>query len=126
MAIKVTGEVNDCKMLYKVAKTSKIPFAYSKLATILVLFKNLGEPNYPDTLFEFGYADINQQPYENLNDELAESRPDLVMLGKNQKQVRENQTEAFIEMGFTRRPKSIRSIVATITVNCRIRKEAHE
>lgn len=71
LAIKVTREVNDCKMQYKVASTSKIPFTYSKLATILVLFKNLGEPSYPDTLFEFGYADMDQLPYENLSDELA-------------------------------------------------------
>ena len=109
-------------MANAVKKTSKQPFTYSKLAGILVTFKLIGEPNYPETTFEFSYADMTPEPYELLTDELAESRPDLVMLGKNQKQVREEQTEAFVEMGFTRRPKSIRSLVATICINMRMRK----
>ena len=123
LARDITRDVNDCKMTHVVKKTSKQPFTYSKLAGVLVTFKVLGEPNYPETTFEFSYADMTPEPYETLTDELAESRPDLVMLGKNHKQVREAQTETFAGMGFTRRPKSIRSIVATICVNLRMRKE---
>ena len=123
-AEQVTREVNDCKMAHVVRKTAKIAFTYSKLAAVIVRFKVIGEPTYPDTLFEFSYADTSPEPYEQLEDEMVEQRPDLVMLGRNMQQVREEQTAAFTEMGFTRRPKSIRSLVATILVYCRIKKQA--
>lgn len=107
-----------------VRKTTKIAFTHSKLAAVLVKFKSIGEPNYPDQNIEFSYSDMNPEPYENYSEELAESRPDLIMLGLNHKQVREDQTNMFVEKGFTRRPKSIRSIVATILIHCRVRKAA--
>ena len=65
---------------------------YSKLAGVLVRFKVIGEPNYFDDTFEFSFADVNTEPYLTLTEELVESRPDLVMLGLNYKQIRKMQT----------------------------------
>ena len=121
-AADVTREVKDCMMVHFVKKTTKIPFNYNKLAAILVRFKVIGEPNYEHQTIEYSYADMDPQPYETITEENAELRPDLVMLGLNMKAVREHQTATFTELGFTRRPKSIRSLVATITINMRLRK----
>ena len=58
-----------------------------------------------------------------MTDENASDRPDLVMLGHNFTQVRQEQTAKFEEVGFTRRPKAIRSVVATIVINLRMKKK---
>ena len=109
-------------MTHVVKKTAKVPFTYSKLAAVLVKFKLIGEPNYPDQILEFSYADMNPEAYETLTQDIFESRPDLVMLGFNHKQVREEQSASFNNKGFTKRPKAIRSIVATIVIHLRMRK----
>lgn len=85
LASEITREVNSCKMINAVKKTSKQPFTYSKLAGVIVTFKVIGEPNYEGTTFEFSYSDDNPEAYEALTDELVETRPDLVMLGINHK-----------------------------------------
>jgi len=121
-ANEVSREVNDCLMQHAVRKSSKNPFGYSKLAAVVVRFKVIGEPSYPQQTFEFSYADMNPEPYETLTEELVETRPDLVALGWTMKPVREEQTAHFAQIGFTKRPKAIRSLVATILIHCRIRK----
>lgn len=95
-ADQVTSEVNDCKQQHVVRKTAKIAFTYSKLAAIVVRFHVIGEPSYPGQVFEFGYADMNPEPFEQLpstdeedTENMLESRPDLVILGRNMQQVRE-------------------------------------
>ena len=70
LAYEITREVTDYSKNYVVNKAPKRPFAYSKLAGILVTFKLLGESTSPETTFKFGYADITSEPYESLTDEL--------------------------------------------------------
>mmetsp|Transcript_8868 Transcript_8868/g.10883 ORF Transcript_8868/g.10883 Transcript_8868/m.10883 type:complete len:120 (+) Transcript_8868:428-787(+) len=73
-AEQVTREVNDCKMAHVVRKSMaprkmpehmrpkpKVTHTFSKLAAIIVRFKVIGEPNYPDTVFEYSYADMNPE-----------------------------------------------------------------
>jgi hypothetical protein len=56
-------------MTHVVKKTSKVLFTYTKLAAVLVKFKIIGEPNYPDQNLEFSYADMNPEAYETLTEE---------------------------------------------------------
>ena len=113
-------------MVHAVRKTSKITHTYSKLAAVLLRFKVIGEPNYESQTVEFSYADQLLEPYTALTDENASDRQDLLMLGHNFTQVRQEQTAKFEEVGFTRRPKAIRSVVATIVVNMRMKKSKGE
>lgn len=86
----------------------------------------IGEPTYPSQSFEFSYADMASEAYEPLTDENREARPDLALLGHGMAEYRERQTQQFVDIGFERRPKSIRSCVATITASVRIAKPGSE
>ena len=120
----VLREVGDCDGRYYKKPTKSITHKYSELAAILLRFKNAGDPSYPNQYIGFCYTDEEIQKYANLEEleqEALVDRFDLKMLGRDFTELRTKQTEQFNTMGFTKRPKSIRSNILILTIYLRLK-----
>lgn len=125
----VRREVSDCDGRFYRNPTKTITHKFSECCAILVRFKHIGEPSYPTQFIGFCYADSDETKYakiEDLGEEELAARLDLKMLGRDLTELREKQTEMFVEKGFTRRPKSIRSNIVTFTVHLRLKSGNQE
>ena len=120
----VKQEVSDCDGRYYKKPTKTITHKYSELAAILIRFKLIGQPDYSNQFISFGYIDDQVEKYAKIDDmeaaDLAE-RWDIKFLGRSFTDWRNAQTDKFVNMDFTKRPKSIRSNIVTITVNLRLK-----
>ena len=120
----VKQEIADTDGRYYKKPTKTITHKYSELAAILIRFNVLGQTDYPNQFIGFGYVEDQIEKYAKIDEmeatELAK-RWDIQFLGKDFTEWRNAQTDKFVNMDFTKRPKSIRSNIVTITVNLRLK-----